>query len=911
MWVAVGAVVLAGCAGGGGGPARRGAAGVAGGGAAATQPANPAARLTFAQVAADVAPASAMPAMPATQPTTRPALEAVELYARARGALQERQAYTAVDLLERAVKLDPDSPELRFSLGRAYLLRGGSPDRAIEELRRAAELNPQAIEFWMELARVYLRFDPPRALRPLVAATRTEEYATTDGDAAVVDFHLARILQQGGYDQASAEVYERLLKRLGRRSLSIRGNQDVAALAAHPEPVQIELGKLYERLGQPDRALAMYERVALAVPDAFDPQARVIRALLSNGRADVARRRAGELVRKFNASPGSVDLLLEVHRKGGDESRAIDELQKLYRANPDNRTMLAGLADALARLGRADDAESLLNEALKRSPGDLRVLRRLLDLQVDRGNGLAAAKVLIEASARNPATAATDLWPLWRPMTQEWRAAALWPSDLSRLELPARLDPFRQYWLARLAQESNREALAEATLEKATADGAAIAAFPSLAPLRLVQVWQSPRLEPAEKTAAADALLRVARDGCDAALVAQFEAVDAFYRAGSPDDLPAFDRADAAAGGRLMPEVALLHAEALRRASQPARYEQTMWKLLSDHPDAELAYVRLFEHYLQQKSASQALKVLNTWSSADPESVVGRTFYAQVMIEARQPVLAEGMLNDLLRGHADDRDVLTAYLRLCAQGERLPQGIERLEEIRRQDPRNGAVVQVLFAVYTERGDPAAVERLLSATTEAAEGSPNLLYYVAQMYHASQRADAAKRLLERALATDPGHVPAANDLAYFWSESGENLARGEELARRAVAAEPHNSAYLDTLGWVLYKRGRFDEARRYLEQAVSISPPPDPVLLDHLGDAAYRAGDPAAAVANWQKASNLLRTPTPGVVSERPEHDELRRKLQVKLQQRLNGEPVEVAPTAGDAGNPGAAAAGTD
>jgi tetratricopeptide (TPR) repeat protein len=201
----------------------------------------PAPGAALAQLAAEIAP-ELRPASPATRPTTRPALEAVELYARARGALAERQAYTAVDLLERAVRLDPESAELHFSLGRAYQLRGGSPERAEEALSRASELNPRSLDAWLELARLYFRTNPVRALRPLIYATRTDDYADNDGDAAVVDFHLARALQQAGHDRAAADQYERLLKRLGRRSLSIRGNPEVAALAAHPEPVQVELG---------------------------------------------------------------------------------------------------------------------------------------------------------------------------------------------------------------------------------------------------------------------------------------------------------------------------------------------------------------------------------------------------------------------------------------------------------------------------------------------------------------------------------------------------------------------------------------------------------------------------------------------------------------------------------------------
>ena len=75
--------------------------------------------------------------------------------------------------------------------------------------------------------------------------------------------------------------------------------------------------------------------------------------------------------------------------------------------------------------------------------------------------------------------------------------------------------------------------------------------------------------------------------------------------------------------------------------------------------------------------------------------------------------------------------------------------------------------------------------------------------------------------------------ASNDLGYEWTDQGKNLSAAESLIRTAVAAEPDNQSFLDSLGWVLYKRGKFDEARKYLELAVGPAAFPDPVVLDHL------------------------------------------------------------------------------
>src|SRR5204863_8465629 len=100
-------------------------------------------------------------------------------------------------------------------------------------------------------------------------------------------------------------------------------------------------------------------------------------------------------------------------------------------------------------------------------------------------------------------------------------------------------------------------------------------------------------------------------------------------------------------------------------------------------------------------------------------------------------------------------------------------------------------------------------------------------------------EATERVFEHVVSIEPAHAVACNDLGYCWAEQGKNLLRAESLIRPAVEKEPDNQSYLDSLGWVLYKRGRFDQARAALEDAIGSSSLPDPVSLDHLADTLYR------------------------------------------------------------------------
>ena len=100
---------------------------------------------------------------------------------------------------------------------------------------------------------------------------------------------------------------------------------------------------------------------------------------------------------------------------------------------------------------------------------------------------------------------------------------------------------------------------------------------------------------------------------------------------------------------------------------------------------------------------------------------------------------------------------------------------------------------------------------------------------------------------------PGGRGMGNDVAYGWIDLGIRLDQAEPMIRFAVAREPRESAYLDTYGWLLYKKGRFDEARTWLARAHAGRDSADPVILDHLGDACWRAGASDDALTHWRAA----------------------------------------------------------
>ncbi len=115
---------------------------------------------------------------------------------------------------------------------------------------------------------------------------------------------------------------------------------------------------------------------------------------------------------------------------------------------------------------------------------------------------------------------------------------------------------------------------------------------------------------------------------------------------------------------------------------------------------------------------------------------------------------------------------------------------------------------------------------------------------------------AEEWLEQVLDEFPDDPGALNDLGYLWTEQGKYPLRAERMIRRAVAAEPDNAAFRDSLGWSLYKKGNFAEAVAELEKAAARKP--NGVVLDHLGDAYLKTGKHEKALAAWRKAAEHFR-----------------------------------------------------
>jgi tetratricopeptide (TPR) repeat protein len=116
---------------------------------------------------------------------------------------------------------------------------------------------------------------------------------------------------------------------------------------------------------------------------------------------------------------------------------------------------------------------------------------------------------------------------------------------------------------------------------------------------------------------------------------------------------------------------------------------------------------------------------------------------------------------------------------------------------------------------------------------------------------------AADLFRKSISLDPANAADAyNYLGYMWAQQNTHLDEAEEMIKHALQIEPGNGAFLDSLGWVKFQKGKFEEALADLLQAVQNLAHDDAVVFDHVGDTYFKLNKGAQALDAWQKAANL-------------------------------------------------------
>lgn len=295
-------------------------------------------------------------------------------------------------------------------------------------------------------------------------------------------------------------------------------------------------------------------------------------------------------------------------------------------------------------------------------------------------------------------------------------------------------------------------------------------------------------------------------------------------------------------------EVFFSVAAALRSEAGPeftVLYAQVARILRPDHVDAILLTADLFEALEQYDAAIDVLRAVPPEDAAYHAAELGR---AAALRRSDRADAALEVLEQLARSHGNLATVQSA-----------------LGDALRQQDRFGEAITAYDSAI--------------AISEASGGASWFLHYARAISHERQgNWEQAEADFRTALVLNPGQPQVLNYLGYSLVEKRIKLDEALQLIEQAVAASPESGYIIDSLGWALYRLGRYEEAVPHMERAVELMAV-DPVVNDHLGDVYWAVGRFREAEFQWSRALSFMDR---SQFAEDVDPDRIRRKLEVGL-----------------------------
>lgn len=253
--------------------------------------------------------------------------------------------------------------------------------------------------------------------------------------------------------------------------------------------------------------------------------------------------------------------------------------------------------------------------------------------------------------------------------------------------------------------------------------------------------------------------------------------------------------------------------------------------------------------------------------------------YLNVLSRARKHVLVIALCKKgLAEAQATNRALFFDYLwRAYLATDQFKEALDAADEMvklaTREDrlPSQCERVHVLSQAGRHAEAIAACQGMLKEYNQLKE-IRTVRMALALAFGAAHDYDKSEEQLRLVLEGDPDHATANNDLGYQWADRNKNLDEAEKLIRKAIDLDRRqrssgttlgldgdrdNAAYVDSLGWVLFRKGNLKGARAELEKAAALpGGDDDPVVWDHLGDVLFRQGEKGKAAEMWTKALAL-------------------------------------------------------
>ncbi len=780
------------------------------------------------------------------------------------------------EILDRAKMIEPRTPRSAL-MQAAAMAKSGKPEDGLAFLEKSAvTTGDEAVQWKLAIAQYRESTKDPQA-----KATWIELGDEYPNNVAVQNAILNVGLSSRSDRDFTARTIERVKALTGEeghlwrqeraRWLLASPNKDrdsaeaVAILTdlvrAYPSRMEwrLLLVQGLENINQPDSAIEHLKQAVTTDPNTPGPILELVRLLQMRNRLSEAKPYIEQLSKMNGLTADQHRQLASQMVRQGDTASAADMLKGADLANDPNATLM--LAELSRRRGDNAQAEAMYNKLMSADAPSLDAITAAADFYASQQHLDQANATLAKLQDKRFTTLQREL----ALAAYEERYAGPQVARQRLVALTQTLPADPEAWRTLIAYDMRQDDFKSAAADgDAAADkmpgNSSIIGLRTEAAARMKAAQQPPDYQPlidflsrdpqrgAERT-----LYEILRDGRapDAkteALIARLEKATQDY----PRSLPLYallvekyfaagKTADATkVAERAMaqmptdPEAAHLAVSAQQLAGSAIDVKRTadIWKQRSlDHPlPADVAIAEALISLKQPADAYDQVKPYLAGAVASPNH-----FASVLSVAARALILqnktddAQALLDPLLAKSAGAR---TVWIKLA--GSAIPdenvaaRWLNKVEPLVPSDAmqEQTALVMAWTTIGQRTGSKSAYESaqtLLKKMSDRPDPTGDLAFMLASINEQMGESAAAEAGYRQVLAEHPNHSSAQNDLAYFLLVHNKNLQEAESLVKKALATEPKNPSYYDTLARIQAKQGDVKSALSTFDQALELDP----------------------------------------------------------------------------------------
>ncbi len=299
--------------------------------------------------------------------------------------------------------------------------------------------------------------------------------------------------------------------------------------------------------------------------------------------------------------------------------------------------------------------------------------------------------------------------------------------------------------------------------------------------------------------------------------------------------------------------------------TEVGRNKEGMAKLLSVLQDPKVDYV--VKHDLLSRIAGDSalavddsyyLNVIKQYPDEEYPSLV----YSTVLL-GRGDTTGISYIRKALKINPKHEDAWLLLIRYYVGKNDTVRFVASAQESVEQFPESASLLDVRgMAHLMMKENDKALKVWRNATRYAIEGgnyslASELFAKSADVLMKMKKVDSCFALMDSSLTYTPNNVMTLNNYAYYLSIKNRDLDKAEKMSLQTLKANSKSPVFLDTYAWICFKKGEYNIAKLYIQQAYTNGGKEDPELLEHYGDIMFKTGTPVAECQKyWQEALEM-------------------------------------------------------